>query len=148
MLVHRDPNFAGHASIKMASDDAPTPLLRYKPEFESELPHLSAFQCGMALRSIQAKTVNRFDLASSPAMAAEVKQLIEIHLCSTSTAIPMPMVHKLCQQLGLVVGLQLRNAITHLNSESMKPPMAIDSLFAIGYYVTQLDVGNGMLTLS
>ncbi len=65
VLVHRDPNFAGHASIKIASEDAPAHLLRYKPEFESELPYLSAFQCGMALRSIQAKTVNRFDLASA-----------------------------------------------------------------------------------
>ena len=59
VLVHRDPNFAGRASIKIASNDSPSHLLRYKPEFESELPYLSAFQCGMALRSIQAKTVIR-----------------------------------------------------------------------------------------
>lgn len=57
VLVHRNPDFAGHASIKIASDDAPAHLLRYNPEFESELPYLSAFQCGMALRSIQSKTV-------------------------------------------------------------------------------------------
>lgn len=68
VLIHPDLNFAGHASIKIASDDDPAHLLRYKPEFESELPYLSAFQCGMALRSIQAKTVNRFDLACAPAM--------------------------------------------------------------------------------
>ena len=80
VLVHRDANFSGHASIKIASDDSPAHLLRYKPEFESELPYLSAFQCGMALRSIQAKTVNRFELASAPAMGQEVKQLIEEHL--------------------------------------------------------------------
>jgi hypothetical protein len=43
LLVHRDPNFAGHVSIKIASDDAPAHLLRYKPEFESELPFLPAF---------------------------------------------------------------------------------------------------------
>ena len=109
VLVHRDPNFAGHASIKIASDDSPAHLLRYKPEFEAELPYLSAFQCGMALRSIQAKTVNRFDLASPPAMGQEVKQLIEDHLRKTGSAVPMSMVPQLCQQLGHGLGLQLRS---------------------------------------
>jgi hypothetical protein len=60
LLVQRDANCSGHASIKIASDDDAAHILRYKPEFESELPYLSAFQCGMALRSTQAKTVNRF----------------------------------------------------------------------------------------
>lgn len=109
VLVHQDPNCPGHASIKIASDDAPAHLLRYKPEFESELPYLSAFQCGMALRSIQAKTVNRFDLASTPAMEADVKQLIENHLRSTGSAVPTSMVPQLCQQIGHGLGLQLRS---------------------------------------
>jgi hypothetical protein len=109
VLVHRDPDFAGHASIRIASADAPAHLLRYKPEFETELPYLSAFQCGMALRSIQAKTINRFDLGSTPTMVAEVKQLIEDHLRSTGPAISMSMVPQLCQQLGHGLGLQLRS---------------------------------------
>ena len=109
VLVHRDPNFAGHASIKIASEDSPAHLLWYKPEFESELPYLSAFQCGMALRSIQAKTVNRFDLASAPAMGQEVKQLIEEHLRKTGSNVPMSMVSQLCQQLGHGLGLHLRS---------------------------------------
>jgi hypothetical protein len=109
VLVHRDPNFAGHASIAIAMDDAPAHLLRYKPEFESELPYLSAFQCGMALRSIQAKTVHRFDLASSPAMGQEVKQLIEEHLRKLGSDVPTSMVPQLCQQLGHGLGLQLRS---------------------------------------
>jgi hypothetical protein len=109
VLVHRDRNFAGHATIKIASDDAPAHLLRYKPEFESELPYLSAFQCGMALRSIQTNTVNRFDLASTPAMDKEVKQLIEEHLLKTGSNVPMSMVPQLCQQLGHGLGLQLRS---------------------------------------
>ena len=68
VLVQRDPKCSGHASIKIALDDDHAHVLRYKPELESELPYLSAFQCGLALRSIQAKTVNRFDLASTPSM--------------------------------------------------------------------------------
>jgi len=53
-LVQRDPKCSGHASIKIASDDDPAHVLRYKTELESELPYLSAFQCGLAyyLRSL------------------------------------------------------------------------------------------------
>ena len=35
VLVHKDPTVAGYASIKIASEDSPAHLLRYKPEFES-----------------------------------------------------------------------------------------------------------------
>lgn len=48
VLVQRDPKCSGHASIKIASDDDPAHFLRYKPELESELLYLSAFQCGLA----------------------------------------------------------------------------------------------------
>lgn len=109
VLVQRDPKCSGHASIKIASDDEAAHVLRYKPELESELPYLSAFQCGLALRSIQAKTVNRFDLASTPAMGQEVKRLIEDHLRKTGSAVPISMVPQLCQQLGHGLGLQLRS---------------------------------------
>ncbi len=109
VLVQRDPNCSGHASIKIASDDDAAHVLRYKPELESELPYLSAFQCGLALRSIQAKTVTRFDLASTPTMGQDVKRLIEDHLRKTGSPVPMSMVPKLCQQLGHGLGLQLRS---------------------------------------
>jgi hypothetical protein len=109
VLVQRDPNCSGHASIKIASDEGAAHVLRFKPEFESELPYLSAFQCGLALRSIQSKTVNRFDLASTPAMGQEVKQLIEEHLRKSGSAVPISMAPQLCQQLGHGLGLQLRS---------------------------------------
>jgi hypothetical protein len=109
LLVQRDANCSGHASIKIASDDDPAHGLRYKPVLESELPYLSAFQCGLALRSIQAKTVNRFDLASTPTMGQDVKRLIEDHLRKTGSPVPMSMAPQLCQQLGHGLGLQLRS---------------------------------------
>jgi hypothetical protein len=109
VLMQRDPNCSGHASIKIASHEDSAHVLRYKPELEAELPYLSAFQCGLALRSIQAKTVNRFDLASTPVMGHEVKQMIEEHLRKTGSAVPMSMVPQLCQQLGHGLGLQLRS---------------------------------------
>jgi hypothetical protein len=109
ILMQQDPNCSGHASIKIASEEDPAHVLRFKRELESELPYLSAFQCGLALRSIQAKTVSRFDLASTPAMGQEVKRLIEDHLRKTASPIPMSMVPQLCQQLGQGLGLQLRS---------------------------------------
>ncbi len=123
VLVQRDPNCAGYASNKIASDEDSAHVLRYKPELESELPYLSAFQCGLALRSIQAKTTNRFDLASTPTMGQEVKQLIEEHLRMSGSAAPMSMVTQLCRQLGHGLGLQFddlepkwhRNLTNHMS---------------------------------
>jgi hypothetical protein len=109
VLVVEDPECPGYASIKIASVDDPAHLLRYKPEFESDLPYLSAFQCGLALRSIHAKPSNRYDLQSTPAMEKEVRQLIENHLRENDTGVPVSMVPKLCQQLGHGLGLQLRS---------------------------------------
>lgn len=104
-----DPRCFGHASIKIALADDPACALRYKPELESELPYLSAFHRGPALQSFQAKTVSRFDLASTPTMGQEVTELIEEHLGKTASALPMSMVPQLCQQLGHGLGLHLRS---------------------------------------
>jgi hypothetical protein len=109
VVIIADPNCSGYASIKTASDNDPAHLLRYKPEFEAELMYLSSFQCGMALRSIQAKSENRFDLTSTPAMEEEVKSLIEEHLRRADSSIPLSVVPQLCQQLGHGLGLQLRS---------------------------------------
>lgn len=46
VLVQRDLNCSGYASIKIALDDDAAHVLRYKPEFEAELPYLSAFHRG------------------------------------------------------------------------------------------------------
>jgi hypothetical protein len=109
VVLQRDPNCNGYASIKIALASDVAHLLRYRPEFEAELPYLSAFQCGLALRSIQAEPKNRFDLTSTPTMGDEVKQLIEEHLRKSGIGIPMSMVPQLCSQLGHGLGLQLRS---------------------------------------
>ena len=79
VLVHKDPAVSGYASIRIASDDSPAHLLRYKPEFEPDLPYLSAFQCGLALRVAQADPACRFDLISTATMKQDVQQLVEDH---------------------------------------------------------------------
>lgn len=43
VLIHKDPTVAGYASIKIASEDSPAHLLRYKPQFESDLPYFQLF---------------------------------------------------------------------------------------------------------
>ena len=52
VLVQRDQECSSRASIKIALDDDHAHVLRYKPELESDLPYLSAFQCVLALRSL------------------------------------------------------------------------------------------------
>ncbi len=46
VLLQRDPNYSGHASIKIASNDDAAHVLRYKPELEAEPPYVSGFQRG------------------------------------------------------------------------------------------------------
>lgn len=104
LLLQRDPSCSGHASIKIASDGDPAHVLRYKPELKTELFYLSPFQCRLAIRSIKTNQVNRFDLASTPALVQEVKQLIEEHLRKSGSGLPMSMVPQLCQQLGHGLG--------------------------------------------
>ena len=77
VLVHKDPAVAGYASIRIASNDSPAHLVRYRPEFESDLPYLSAFQCGLALRVAQADPACRFDLISTATMKQDVQHLVE-----------------------------------------------------------------------
>ncbi len=109
ILVHKDSAVFGYATIKIASEDSPAHLLRYKPEMEAQLPYLSAFQCGFALRTARAQSANRFDLTSTPVMRTEVQKLIEEHLRKTASGIPMSSVPQLSSQLGQGLGLQLRS---------------------------------------
>lgn len=109
VLIHKDPTVSGYASIRIASDDSPAHLLRYKPEFESDLPYLSAFQCGLALRVAQADPACRFDLTSTATMKQDVQQLVEETLKKNGTDYPMQTVVQLSNQLGNGLGLQLRS---------------------------------------
>lgn len=109
VLFHKDPTVAGYASIRIASGDSPTHVLRYKPEFEPDLPYLSAFQCGLALRVAQANSASRFDLTSTATMKQDVQQLVEETLKKTGKAYPMQTVLQVSNQLGHGLGLQLRS---------------------------------------
>jgi hypothetical protein len=109
VLVHKDPAVAGYASIKIASDDSPAHLLRYKPEFESDLPYLSAFQCGLALRVAQADQACRFDLIPTATMKQDVLQLVDETMNKNGAEYPTETVLQISNQLGHCLGLQLRS---------------------------------------
>ncbi len=109
VLVHADPSVAGYASIRIASASSPAHLLRYKPEFEKELPYLTAFQCGLALRIAHADPACRFELSSTADMSAEVLQLIEETLKENGQSYPPETVLHLSKVLGNGLGLQLRS---------------------------------------
>lgn len=80
VVIDRSNELMGYATIRIASVDAPAHLFRYKPEFEPELPYLLAFQCGLALRTVEAKPGNRFDVSSTDALSIEPPQLVREHL--------------------------------------------------------------------
>ncbi|MFM7168224.1 MAG: hypothetical protein ACKO3T_23500 [Planctomycetaceae bacterium] len=109
VLVQKDSAVAAYASIRIASDDSPAHLLRFRPEFESDLPYLSAFQCGLALRIAAAHPACRFDLTSTATMRENVQQLVEETLKKNRAEYPTQMVIQLSNQLGQGLGLQLRS---------------------------------------
>jgi len=51
VVARASSEFSGCA-IKVASAASPAHVRLYKPEMESEWPYLTAFQCGLAMRSI------------------------------------------------------------------------------------------------
>ena len=109
VLVQSDSSFSGHATLKVAGPDSSAHVLRYKPEFESELPYLIAFQCGLALRTIRCRDENRFDLASTPRLATDVQRLVSDHLRQAGGTVPAQLIPQLCNQFASGLGLQLRS---------------------------------------
>ncbi|HBJ37115.1 MAG TPA: hypothetical protein DDZ51_20655 [Planctomycetaceae bacterium] len=108
VILLSDATFAGHATIKIASDDQPAHLLRYKPEQESVLPYLVAYECEFALRTLQADPSTQFNLASKPNMLQDVLDLMLRHHRGKDD-IPSHLVPQLAKQFGNGLGLQLRS---------------------------------------
>jgi hypothetical protein len=79
VVARASSEFSGYA-IKFASAAIPAHVRLYKPEMKSEWPYPTAFQRGLAMRSILAEPQNRFDVVSTAAMGPEFKLLIEEHL--------------------------------------------------------------------
>jgi hypothetical protein len=123
VILLKDSNFSGHATIKIATDNHPAHLLRYKPEQESVLPYLVAYECESALRTIQADPATQFNLASKPNMLEEVLDLMKRHHRGKND-IPSHMVSQLAKQFGNGLGLQLR---------SMPITMRVDKLIHDAY---------------
>jgi hypothetical protein len=108
VIVQSDPKFAGHATIKIASEDQPAHLLLYKHEHEAVLPYLVAYECSFALRSIMATPGSQFDLVSTPNMPGDVLALMQKHH-QGKDVIPGHAVLEYATRFGNGLGLQLRS---------------------------------------
>jgi hypothetical protein len=100
--VQSDPKFAGHSTIKIATKDQPAHVLLYKPEQESVLPYLVAYQCEFALRTIQADPNKQFNLSSRPNMLSDVLGLMDKHHKGKDD-IPSHVIPQLANRLVMVL---------------------------------------------
>jgi len=108
VLLQGDPDFASHATIRIASKDQPAHVLLYKPEQKAVLSYLVASQCEFALRTILANPANQFDLVSRENMPNDVLSLMRKHHEGRND-IPVEIVPELAKQFGNGLGLQLRS---------------------------------------
>ncbi len=108
VILQSDSKFAGHAVIKVATKEQPAHLLLYRPEHESVLPYLVAYQCEFALRTIQASPSAQFDLAAKANMLSEVLELMLQHH-QGKNAVPASSVPPLAKRFGDGLGFQLRS---------------------------------------
>jgi hypothetical protein len=102
LILQSDPKFAGHSTIKIATKDQPAHVLLYKPEQESVLPYLVAYQCEFALRTIQADPNKQFNLSSRPNMLSDVLGLMDKHHKGKDD-IPSHVIPQLANRLVMVL---------------------------------------------
>jgi hypothetical protein len=119
VLVDRSSDIVGYATMKTAAADAPAHLFRYKPEFETELPYLLAFQCGLALRTFEATPENRFDVSSTATLSRELPRLVQEHLQAHSPHIADSIIPQFALQLSNGLGAQIRTIPVSIRVEAM-----------------------------
>ncbi len=76
VIVKVDPEIGGHATIRLPTGDGPAHLLRYKPEHENAREYLVAFQCRLALRTVQTDPGNRFDVSEGSSTQDEATKMV------------------------------------------------------------------------
>lgn len=104
-----DADVPAYAVLKLAQSAETAHILRYRPDFEAELAYLSAFQCGMALRTLQADPQHRFDLVPTPQMLVAVQRLVAQHVQQQQSNLSESLFPELARQMGHGLGLQLRS---------------------------------------
>jgi hypothetical protein len=104
-----DDNVAGFASMSSPTAEKRFHVLRYKPRFESDLPFITAFQCGITLRTYQSLPENRFDVTRTTEMETQIHPLVAGHIKSTGVRLAPPQVAELAGQFGRGLGTQLRS---------------------------------------
>lgn len=108
VLLQCDSKFAGHATIRVATNEQPAHVFFYKPEKEPVLPYLVAFQCEFALRTILADPAAQFDLVAKNNMSDDVAALMT-NYHTGKNQVPASAVLQLAGKFGNSLGLQLRS---------------------------------------
>ena len=108
VILQSDSTFHGHATIKLAAKDQPAHLLLYKPEQESVLLYLVAYQCEFALRTIRSNPSAQFDLVAKGNMLPDVLDFMLRHHQGKND-IPASAVPQLAKRFGDGLGFQLRS---------------------------------------
>jgi hypothetical protein len=119
VLIDRSNELMGYSTMRIAAIDAPAHLFRYKLEFEPELPYLLGFQCGLALRTVEAKSGNRFDVSSTDALSKELPQLVLKHLRSHAPHVVDSVIPQFASQLANGLGAQIRTIPVSIRVEAL-----------------------------
>lgn len=109
VVVQEDSTLKTHATIRLATTDAPLHLLRYHRRFEAELPYLVSFQCRIASRMLSLPQAEQFDLAVSRDGKEKANQLARKHFRRQGLKHPDNVLDGLSAQLVNGLGTQLRS---------------------------------------
>ena len=109
VILQADPSLTFHATIKLATENAPAHVLLYKPQCEPDLSYLVCFQCGFAIRSFRLAPTDRFDLANTATAHTHVGRLIDKHFRTKKRSLPPHVTEQLRQQFVIGLGTQLRS---------------------------------------
>ena len=119
VVIDKVTDIAGYATIRIASAEAPVHLFRYKQEFETELPYLLAFQCALALRTVEAKPEHCFDVSSTEALGLELPRRVRDHLRKNSPNVNDSVIPQFASQLANGLGAQIRTIPVSIRVEAL-----------------------------
>ncbi len=100
------PNWPRNATIQIAKQHERVHVLTYKAEHAAALPYLTAFQCLVALRTIEAAPESRFRLEYKPIFISDVLKLVTDHTQSNGS-VPGQSLEKPAKKFGYGLGSHL-----------------------------------------
>lgn len=109
VILQPDPDLKLIARITIARGAAPGHVLTYNPKYGEATDYHIVFQCGLALRTYETPSSDRFDVASTEAGRREAGELVADHLRRSGINLPGPALDQFKAQLYDGIILQLRS---------------------------------------